>query len=119
METVMYPVEYAHKYEKFGMNPSRGVLLYGPSGCGKTLMAKAIANEAKTNFISIKVSSSSSASSSIYSPSSPSSSSSSLLLLSSSSPLLFSLSCSLPQPSPSSISPLILSIIVPPDRIRH
>jgi len=54
METVMYPVEYAHKYEKFGMNPSRGVLLYGPSGCGKTLMAKAIANEAKTNFISIK-----------------------------------------------------------------
>ena len=37
---VMYPVEYAHKYAKFGMNPSRGVLLYGPSGCGKTLMAK-------------------------------------------------------------------------------
>lgn len=30
---------------QFGMNPSRGVLLYGPSGCGKTLMAKAIANE--------------------------------------------------------------------------
>jgi len=36
----MYPVEYAHKYIKFGMNPSKGVLLYGPSGCGKTLMAK-------------------------------------------------------------------------------
>jgi len=39
----MYPVEYAHKYAKFGMNPSKGVLLYGPSGCGKTLMAKVCA----------------------------------------------------------------------------
>ncbi len=25
METVMYPVQYAHKYAKFGMNPSRSL----------------------------------------------------------------------------------------------
>jgi len=53
-EVVQYPVEFPEKFEKFGMQPSRGVLFYGPPGCGKTLLAKAIANECQANFISIK-----------------------------------------------------------------
>ena len=54
METLQYPLKYAAKYARYGMSPSKGMLLYGPSGCGKTLVAKAIANEVRSNFISVK-----------------------------------------------------------------
>lgn len=53
-EMVQYPVEFPELFEEFGMNPSKGVLFYGPPGCGKTLLAKAVANEVQSNFISIK-----------------------------------------------------------------
>ncbi|NOZ81826.1 MAG: CDC48 family AAA ATPase [Candidatus Micrarchaeota archaeon] len=53
-ETVEWPLKYPESFKRMGITPPRGILLYGPPGCGKTFLAKALANEAGVNFISIK-----------------------------------------------------------------
>jgi transitional endoplasmic reticulum ATPase len=54
VEAVEWPLKYPHLFQKAGVKPPKGILLNGPPGCGKTLIAKAVANESKVNFISIK-----------------------------------------------------------------
>ncbi len=53
-EAVEWPLRHKEVFERMGIKPPRGILLYGPPGCGKTHIVKALANEAGINFISIK-----------------------------------------------------------------
>lgn len=48
---IVYPLKYPEAYENIKLD--HGAILYGPPGTGKTHIARALANEAGTNFISI------------------------------------------------------------------
>lgn len=52
--TIIGPIKNPEQFARVGIRPAAGILLWGPPGCGKTLVAKAVANESKANFISIK-----------------------------------------------------------------
>lgn len=52
--SIVEPILNPQRFKRVGLTAPAGVLLYGPPGCGKTLVARAVSNESKANFISIK-----------------------------------------------------------------
>lgn len=52
-ESVEGALLYPELYEQTGAKAPRGLLLWGPPGTGKTLLAKAVAAQARANFIAV------------------------------------------------------------------
>jgi proteasome regulatory subunit len=52
-ETVELPLTKPEVFERIGIEPPKGILLYGAPGTGKSLLAKAVASQTKATFIRI------------------------------------------------------------------
>ncbi|KAK0430724.1 AAA family ATPase [Armillaria borealis] len=53
-ESVEWPLRHPDAFQRLGVKPPKGVLLYGPPGCSKTVLARACASESGVNFVAVK-----------------------------------------------------------------
>lgn len=53
-ECVEWPLRHPQAFQRLGVKPPKGVLLYGPPGCSKTVLARACACESGVNFVAVK-----------------------------------------------------------------
>ncbi|OYT44964.1 hypothetical protein B6U90_04330 [Thermoplasmatales archaeon ex4484_6] len=53
---LMVPLLEPEMATKYGVKPSKGILLFGPPGCGKTLMLRAVASDLNVDMIGVKCS---------------------------------------------------------------
>lgn len=53
-ETIEWPLLHPEAFQRLGVRPPKGILLYGPPGCSKTVLARACATESGVNFVAVK-----------------------------------------------------------------
>lgn len=53
VEAVVLPMTHADRFQKLGIKPPKGVLMYGSPGTGKTLLARACAAQTKSTFLKL------------------------------------------------------------------
>ncbi|WP_193044544.1 AAA family ATPase [Mycolicibacterium baixiangningiae] len=53
-EAVLWPLQHPDTFERLGIEPPRGVLLYGPPGCGKTFVVRALASSGRLSVHAVK-----------------------------------------------------------------
>lgn len=53
-ETIEWPLRHPEAFQRLGVKPPKGIMLYGPPGCSKTVLARACACESGVNFVAVK-----------------------------------------------------------------
>ncbi|CDJ69946.1 26S protease regulatory subunit 6a, putative [Eimeria necatrix] len=53
IEAIVLPMTHKERFDKIGIRPPKGVLMYGPPGSGKTLLARACAAQTKATFLKL------------------------------------------------------------------
>ena len=53
-EAVLWPLQHPETFERLGVEPPHGVLLYGPPGCGKTFVVRALASSGRLSVHAVK-----------------------------------------------------------------